>query len=63
MKEGTMVLLEVFEILRIIAFICWSMFLVWTILGVVCLTYKPKKAKGTSRKCGNCHCEHCKPKG
>lgn len=38
-------MLGVFETLRIIAFICWSMFLVWTILGVVCLTYKPRKAK------------------
>jgi cellulose synthase/poly-beta-1,6-N-acetylglucosamine synthase-like glycosyltransferase len=38
-------LLEIFEVLRIIAFVCWSMFLVWSILGVVCLTYKPKKAK------------------
>ncbi len=38
-------MLEIVEVLRIIAFLCWSMFLLWTILGVISLTYKPKKAK------------------
>lgn len=35
---------EIAEAIRIIAFLCWFMFLVWTILGVISLAYKPKKA-------------------
>jgi cellulose synthase/poly-beta-1,6-N-acetylglucosamine synthase-like glycosyltransferase len=33
----------IIEVLRVIAFTCWFMFLIWTLLGVISLTYKPKK--------------------
>jgi egghead protein (zeste-white 4 protein) len=32
------------EIIRAIAFLCWSMFMIWTFLGVLSLFYKPKRA-------------------
>ena len=32
------------EIMRLVAFLCWSMFMLWTFLGVLALTYKPKKS-------------------
>jgi beta-1,4-mannosyltransferase len=34
----------ILEVIKSIAFVCWSMFVVWTILGVIALIYKPKKS-------------------
>jgi egghead protein (zeste-white 4 protein) len=31
------------EIIKWIAFLCWSMFMVWTLLGALSLIYKPKR--------------------
>lgn len=43
-KEKLANLFDWIEIIKVIAFLCWSMFMVWTFLGVLCLSYKPKKS-------------------
>jgi beta-1,4-mannosyltransferase len=40
---------DLIDILKIIAFVCWTMFMVWTTLGLFCLLYKPKKAAKKAR--------------
>jgi cellulose synthase/poly-beta-1,6-N-acetylglucosamine synthase-like glycosyltransferase len=32
------------ETLRLVAFLCWFMFMLWAILGLLCLRYKPQKS-------------------
>jgi len=37
------------EIIKGIAFLCWSMFVIWTLLGALSLIYKPKRSSARAK--------------